>query len=650
MESKLSLKKLEQESSYLTEVIDKGIDCLFSHQSKSGYWWYTLEANESISAEWIFLSHYLGLHFIQNPLVKNRILSEQHRDGSWALYFDGPGDLSTTIECYLALKMLGQSMNDLPMVKAREFILSHGGISQCRAFTRIHLALFELIPWKACPTLPPWLLFLPSLSPINIYEFSSWARSCIVPLIVILHQKKTSPLPQDYLDELYYEKKSEDIDWSFKTSRGFFSYEHGMIWGDWLLKKVEKYQPENLAGLAMSKAENWIREHIEKTEDIYPALAYGALALSALGYPLSDRIIQKALVALQSFQMVVAKKTLPPLPEKSEGDQSLYQQCCISPVWDTPWAGAALLEAEVEISHPKLHLAAEWLVKKQITKTYGDWSIKNKKSKPGGWSFEFENEYFPDIDDTLQVLCFLHHLEPHHKKYKEAINLGLDWLLGMQCSNGGWAAFDVDNNRELLNHIPFADHKACLDPPTPDITGRMVELLSILGYKKNFKPLARAIRFLEKTQEKDGAWEGRWGVNYLYGTWCVLQGLRRAHYPKDVSLVKKAANWFCSVQRADGGFGESCQSYDLEKFVSLPQSIPSQTAWGLMGLIGAGLEKSIEAKRSADFLMQTQKPDGTWEENHHTGTGFPGHFYIRYHGYRHYFPLLALAKYRRAIS
>lgn len=662
MQFKINLDNIESAPSIpflqpggLNAAIDQAITHLLSQQSPAGYWWYTLEANESINAEFILLSHYLG---IATPTldhgIAQRIQSTQRADGSWPLYFGGPGDVSTTIECYLALKLSGMDIHAEPLKKAKYFILTNGGLTACRVFTRIHLALFGLISWNRCPAMPVSLIHLPMQSPINIYEFSSWARACIVPLLVILNQKKTHALPTDFLDELYLEQSPEEIDWSYRTNSNFLSMEQALIQIDKVLRLSGKFSLKPLKSSALKRCEAWIREHLEKTEDIYPALAYGLMALHSLGYPSSDPTIQKALKALERFQMP-AQNDLSALPERAQtpdGPQApgIYQQCCISPVWDTPWTGVSLLEGGVSPGNPALLKTGRWLISKQILNTYGDWAKKNKNSLPGGWSFEFENDYFPDIDDTVEVLMFLKKLALPESEVAQCMARGLQWVLSMQCKNGGWAAFDVDNDKEILNRLPFSDHGACLDPPTPDITGRTLEMLAQFGYKKDFKPVQKALNFIEKSQELWGGWWGRWGVNYIYGTWCVLQGLAATGIDPQNASVQKAVSWLKSVQHSDGGFGESCHSYDVKRFIALPVSVPSQTGWALMALVAAGEAKSLEAHKAAAFLVENQTAAGGWNEEHFTGTGFPGHFYIRYHGYRHYFPLLALSKYRNAIA
>ena len=639
----------------VSQAIDRAQSLLLSHQFSSGYWWYTLEANETIGAEYLFLREFLGIADPQiSQALCRRMLTQQRRDGSWALYYDGPGDLSTTVECYWALKMSGYPIDHPAMVLARDFIHSRGGPTKVRVFTKIHMAMFGLAPWSAAPSMPYILMMLPKWAPINIYEFSSWARACIVPLLIVLNEKPVHKISMD-LEELYIESSELRRDWSISLGEDWFSLGKAFLNVDKVLKNIEKIKlPKFRRDSAIKRCEKYIREHVEKTEDIYPALAYGAIALKILGHGLEDPIVVKALKALYSFQQL-SEADLPHIPREwrasdlQSREPVLHQQCCISPVWDTPWAAVALVDSGLKPTHSALRKAAEWLKSKQITTVRGDWSIKNKRARPGGWSFEFQNEYFPDVDDTIEVLSFFHKLGLPNEEFKKSFDLGLHWLMSMQSKNGGWAAFDVDNTLDLVNRIPFSDHGACLDPPTPDITGRMLELLAQIDHPRQDSAVRRAVNFIYREQLECGAWEGRWGVNYLYGTWCVLQGLAAIGEDLNDPRIQKARQWLISVQNHDGGWGESCRGYLEDRFTPLPHSVPSQTAWGVMGLIAAGgADTSVE--RGVEFLLRRQNGHGCWDEKEYTGTGFPGHFYIRYHGYRHYFPLLALGKYRALSS
>ncbi len=646
----LQTKAAEAPSLPLTTSIDRARRLLFNLQSDEGYWWFTLEANETIGAGFICLMHFLGEvdPEVQSGLI-SRMLSQQREDGSWSLYYGGPGDLSTTIECYTALRLSGRLPSEAALERARRFILSQGGLTRCRVFTRIHLALFGLVPWSACPSMPVWFALLPSGGPVSIYDFCSWGRASIVPLLLI---DAVRPIREAgfRLDELFVEPPDARR-FSFPKPKGFLSLGNLFIQFERLLKLLERLPWHPGKRFAMRKAEKWVREHIERTEDIYPAMAYPIIALKALGYPGDDVTIRKALGGLKRFQ-------------QREGDV-IHQQCCISPNWDTPWAGLALLEGGADPRDPRLLKAARYLISMEIRHFKGDWVHKNPRGSAGGWSFEFQNDYFPDVDDTIEAVHFLKKVGLPPAEARGPILRGLAWMLSMQSKNGGWAAFDKDNCSRWVNEIPFSDHGACLDPPTPDITGRMIELLSSFGYNKGHPVIRKALAFLKGSQEPDGSWRGRWGVNYIYGTWCVLQGLAslgRSGGPRETfgarnevsgdksfpkgqdPISQSAVSWIKSIQNPDGGWGESCASDAARHYVPLGVSTASQTAWAVMGLIAAGEGGSETVGRGIDWLIGSQQEDGGWDEPYYTGTGFPGHFYIRYHGYRYYFPLLALGR------
>ena len=656
--SKQSLHLTPQQPS-LKASIHKTVELLLSHQNDQGYWWYTLEANDTINAEYLFLLEFLQ---IDNPTLKKAICSwivkNQNPDGSWALYKFGPGDLSCTVECYLALKINGYAIDSEVLLKAKNFILAQGGIAQIRIFSRIHLALWGLVPWSICPKMPIEFIQMPEWAPLNIYEFSSWARACIVPLLILLAQKKTFACPVD-LDELYATQKNK-TKWHYNINNlKKMSYEYAFIQIDRSLSLAEKLgtrvKIRPLRKQSLKKCEMYIREHLDTTEDIFPALFYGILALDSLGFTLEDKHIQKGLTALSSFQIVADPKgdgaILPASLHASQtlsGPTMIYQQCCVSPIWDTAWSLVALLKAAPLSSTDPILKSARLLLRHQVTDVKGDWTVKNPQTEPGGWSFEFANKHYPDTDDTIEVLTALNLSDLPYRELKEPFQRGLNWLISMQSKNGGFASFDKNNDLKLLNKIPFSDHGACLDPATPDITGRVIEfLLKTAGLAKSSPIIQNAANFIVQNQEKNGSFWGRWGVNYLYGTWCVLGGLASLNRPEDQAAIQRAIVWLKSVQNSDGGYGEACSSYEAGEFVAQDSSA-SQTSWALLGLIAAGQAHCEEAKRAAAFLLHTQNSDGSWDEEAYTGTGFPGHFYIRYHGYRYYFPLLALAEYRNS--
>jgi squalene-hopene/tetraprenyl-beta-curcumene cyclase len=566
-------------------------------QHKDGYWWFSLQANEAIGAGYIFVKRFLGI--VDKEIesgIANRILDVQREDGTWSLYFEGPPDLSTTIECYFALKITGFDINNPNLRKAREFILSKGGLTASRVFTRIHLAMFGLVPWSSCPEMPPELILMPSWSPVNIYEFSSWARASIVPLCIFMSLKPVRKISDNFnLDELFCEPPSKR-DYSFKSKKGFVSWECFFIYLDKLLKLYEKIPLKPLRKLAINKCAKWTWDHIQRTEDIYPALAYGALAFSALGCKNDSKYITVPLKALDSFQQCYTTSDVPRLcyDEKVTSNESqvtrkaIHQQCCISPVWDTPWTIMALLEAGIPADSPALVKAGRWLISKQITGFRGDWAVKNPNALPGGWSFEFKNDYFPDVDDTIEIVSVLMRLAIPENEKEPAIKRGVSWILSMQNDDGGWGAFDKNQKLTLVNKIPFSDHGACLDPSSPDITARVVELLASRGMGAYDPPVAKALKYLEKTQEKFGGWFARWGINYIYGTWCVLTGLSELGWSPLGERIVKAVAWLKSIQNEDGGFGESPESYKLNTYVKWKRSVPTQTAWGLMGLVAGG--------------------------------------------------------------
>lgn len=647
----------KRDETTLTSTINQAGQRLLELQNSSeGYWYFTLEANESIGAGFIQLMHFLGAVDMEvQKGIQNRILQTQKEDGSWGLYYSAPGDLSTTVECYFALKLSGLAENRPSMIKARQYILTAGGLTRVRIFTRVHLALFGLADWNVCPSMPVEMMLLPPWAPMNIYNFSSWARASIVPLLVVFNKRPVLPSPVS-LDELYAEPHGKRA-WRHLRETSPFSIDRLFLLADKGIKTIGKLPLKKpWRKWAFERAIQWTWEHLQKTEDIYPALAYGAMAFKAYGYAADSKEIQTALRALKSFQQRYVGPELPSRPEENnEIGGTVHQQCCISPVWDTPWSCVALMESGVlKPDDPRLLRASRWLLLKEVRNPNGDWRFKNPEGESGGWSFEFKNEYFPDVDDTIEVIHTLRQAALPAAEKEPAIRRGLNWIRSMQNDDGGWGAFDKNNDLDLVNKIPFADHGACLDPSSPDITGRVVELfLRLSGENRNpveDPMIKKALTYLQKSQEKFGGWFGRWGVNYIYGTWGVLTGLsllgpEKNRFQKETD---KACQWLESIQNEDGGFSESPESYATKSYLPYPESTASQTAWALMGLIAGGRQNSIAAQRAADYLIHTCE-EGLWRENYFTGTGFPGHFYIRYHGYRHYFPLLALGRLKAAL-
>ncbi len=622
--------------SALDVAIEGCRDFFFREQLPKGYWWAELESNVTITAEYIMLFHFLGLvDHERERKMSAYLLSKQTEEGYWTIYFGGPGDLSTTIEAYFALKLAGYPADHPAMEKARAFVLEKGGIIKARVFTKIFLALFGEFDWLGVPSMPVELNMLPNWAYINMYEFSSWARATIIPLSIVMHHRPVHGIaPSQRVQELFV-RPPRAIDYSFTKEEGILTLKNFFIGLDHVLKVYEKspIRPFRKAGIA--KAEEWILEHQEETGDwggIQPAMLNAVLALSTLGYENDHPVMVQGLKALDNFCI--------------ENDDQIVLQSCISPVWDTALALKALVDAGVPTDHPSLVKGAQWLLEREVRRP-GDWRIKSPELEPGGWAFEFQNDWYPDVDDSGFVMMALKDIKVKDPKtLEESVQRGIAWCLGMQSKNGGWGAFDKDNTKHILNKIPFADLEALIDPPTADLTGRMLELMGSFGYPKSYPAAVRGLEFLKKNQEPEGPWWGRWGVNYLYGTWSVLCGLSAIGEDMEAPYVKKAVNWIKSRQNIDGGWGETCESYHDPSLAGMGESTASQTSWALLGLMAAGEVNCATVVRGIQYLISTQNTDGTWDETQYTGTGFPKYFMIKYHIYRNCFPLMALGTYR----
>ncbi|MCC6346068.1 MAG: squalene--hopene cyclase [Nitrospirales bacterium] len=605
-----------------------------AQQHSDGYWWFELESNVTITAEYLMLLHLLGLQDGERDAkIANHLLRHQRADGTWPIHWNGKGDLSTSIEAYFALKLSGLSPEAPSMRRARDFILDQGGVEASRVFTRIFLALFGEFDWRAIPSLPVEINLLPSWFPLTIYDFSSWARSTLVPLSLLLDLKPVRPLPTGKgVRELYREPHAIPPLTTQKMSP--LSWKRFFVLLDRVIKAAEERPLRPMRERARRATEEWILEHQEPTGDwggIQPAMVNSVLALVARGYDLSHDAVERGLKALENFTI--------------EREGELMLQSCISPVWDTALTALSLFSSGMEKGHPALVRASAWLATKQIFRK-GDWSIKRPDLAPGGWAFELENSWYPDVDDTAVVLMFLNRYAGENSVSAQNVERGLRWILGMQGRDGGWGAFDVDNTMRILNQLPFGDLEAMIDPGTPDLTGRVLELLGQMKYPSGSDTVRKAIRFLKKRQEKDGSWWGRWGVNYLYGTSSVLSGLHSIGEDMSGSYVRKAVEWIKGVQNADGGWGECCESYSDPALKCRGMSTPSQTAWAVLALIAGGEGTGAEAVKGIQYLLERQGEDGTWQEESFTGTGFPKYFMIRYHNYRNCFPLMALGKFR----
>jgi squalene-hopene/tetraprenyl-beta-curcumene cyclase len=624
----------------LAQAINGSQAYLLSQQQPEGYWVGELEANTTLTSQYLLFRHLLGrVDEVRQQKCVRYLLSQQQPDGGWRLYYGGPSDLSATVEAYFAMRVAGISPEVPAMRQARQLILAHGGLTNAHVFTKIHLALFGQYDWRGIPVIPPEIIFLPRGFHFNIYEFSSWSRSVIIPLAVVFAKKPLCPLPPArHVDELFVEPPGPER-YAIKRREPGINWELFFVLLDGLLKVSEKYAALPLREAALRRVEQWLLEHQDHTGDwggIMPAMLNSVLALFYLGHGLDSSPIVRGLAAIERFGI--------------EEKDTFRLQSCVSPVWDTVLTITALTDSGLSRLHPAILRAVHWVVGKQVLRA-GDWKIKNRHGQPGGWAFEFNNDFYPDNDDTAAVLIALHKAGLPDEAKGEVFQRGLNWLLSMQCDDGGWGAFDLNNNKTLLNKIPFADLESMLDPSTSDVTGRALELLGLIGFPRTHSIVGRAIRFIQQQQEADGAWYGRWGVNYIYGTCHVLGGLRAVAEDMRQPYVQQAVQWLMAHQNADGGWGESCASYeDPVTYRGMGVSTASQTAWALMGLLAAGEARHTAVARGVDFLLRTQTAAGTWYEPEFTGTGFPKYFFIKYHMYQHYFPLMALARYRSSMA
>lgn len=631
----VSVKKVSSEDARAVAV--QGARSLMSKQYPDGYWYGDLTADSTLQADYILLQMWLypaEADGSWNPPTMPKIrkaaraiLDSQKPDGGWNIYEPGPAEINATVRAYTALKMVGMDMNNPRMQKALAVIRKLGGIQACNSYTKLNFSFFDLFPRKFCPTIPPELMILPGNF---LYEMSSWTRSIIVPLSIVQALGGTKPTPGGLrVDELTHPTRKFALQRKDRIANLFVS-------ADKLLKRWERQNVRKIRGAAIREAETWMIQHLQHSEGlgaIYPSMMYAIMAMDSLGY---ERDHPDLLLALKHFDDLMLDR-----------GESLIFQPAKSPVWDTAIAAYALGELG-EVDAKKLTAAADWLLSKEVRRK-GDWARKRPDLTPSGWAFEFDNEFYPDIDDTAMVLLALLHAkasDPERQARTE--KRAIDWLLGMQSSDGGWAAFDVDNNWQILNKVPFADHNAMLDPTCADITGRTLESLCRRGFNYTHEPIARGVEYLLANQEANGSWYGRWGVNYIYGTFLAIRGLKATGASHVHEAIARGAKWLKSVQNSDGGWGESCRGYDTEKFEQAP-STPSQTAWALLGLIAAGEVHCAEVANGVKWLKEHQRPDGTWDEKITTGTGFPRVFYISYHLYRDYFPVLALATYSKAV-
>ena len=621
----------------LNESIRRTRDRFLNIQNEKGYWVFDLEADTTIPSEYILLQRFLGREIPGDLKMRfaNYLRNRQLESGGWPLYYEGEANVSTSVKAYFALKQLGDSPDAPHMVRARAYVLAQGGAANTNVFTRIMLALFGQVPWKTTPAMPIEIMLLPQWFFFHLNKISYWSRTVIVPLLILYAKRPVCRLaPEEGISELFVSPGNELQHLDRFVPGSFFK--NCFLLLDRSLKKVDPLMPRVLRKKGLKLAETWTRERMRGEGGIgaiFPAMANAVMALKVLGYPDDHPDVVRGIKAIEDMLV-------------DQGDEG-YCQPCLSPIWDTCLSLSAVLEGGLSANHKSVQGAVRWLFK-QLILVPGDWAYRAPDLEPAGWAFQFENTFYPDVDDTPMVLMALLRAGAlEETECRGKIAKAVNWVLGMQSSDGGWGAFDIDNNYLYLNEIPFADHGALLDPGTSDLTGRCIELLAMLGYGPDFPPISRALDFLKREQEDCGAWFGRWGVNYIYGTWSVLKGLGCLGEDPSQPYIRRAVQWLKSCQNADNGWGETCYSYTDPHFAGKGKSTPSQTAWALLGLMAAGEVKSAAVQRGVHYLINQQDKEGKWDEKLYTGTGFPSVFYLRYHGYGQFFPLWALGEYRR---
>jgi len=619
----------------LAKALCAGAAALTAAQRDDGHWIYELEADATIPAEYILLAHFLGRLDPQQVALHRRMgnylreIQEEH--GGWPLFHRGAFDMSASVKAYYALKCVGDDIHAPHMIAARRAILAHGGAEKSNVFTRIQLALFGAVPWRAVPVMPVEVVLMPRWFPVHLDKIAYWSRTVIVPLLVLCVIKPLAKNPDGVtIDELFVTAPEKIRNWHTNHSGSWLVPVFRAI--DGVLRAVEPFFPKKIRQRAIDASLAWVKERANGLDGlgaIYPAMANVVMMLRVLGYKDEDPQFSQALKAIDL--MVV-----------DDGARRAYCQPCVSPVWDTALAAHAAQEAA--LPPQSAQKACDWLAAKQVLDVVGDYAAQRPRARAGGWAFQYNNPHYPDVDDTAVVVMAMDRLDK--ERYRLAIERGAEWILGLQSKNGGWGAFDADNTHDYLNHIPFADHGALLDPPTADVSARCLSMLCQLGYGKKHPAVSAALAYLRSEQEPEGCWFGRWGTNYIYGTWSVLCALNAAAVSFDDPMLRRAVDWIVSKQQADGGWGESGASYwRAEPKGSGVPSTPAQTAWAVLGLIAAGEIGHKAVQAGIRYLVSTQKADGTWDEQFYTAVGFPRVFYLRYHGYKAYFPLWALARY-----
>jgi squalene-hopene/tetraprenyl-beta-curcumene cyclase len=624
------------EEGILDRAIAEAADWLASRQAADGHWVFELEADATVPSEYILLNHFLGeIDDTVERQIAQYLRRSQGEHGGWPLYYDGDFDLSASVKAYYALKLVGDDPAAEHMRRARSAILAHGGAARANVFTRILLALFAQVPWRAAPWIRPEAMLLPKWAPFHIEKVSYWSRTVMVPLFVLAALKPKARNPRGIdIRELFTTPPEEET--------GYLQNPTGQVLGDVLLvvdqigRMFEPMFPRAVERYAIDRAVSFIKERLNGEDGlggIFPAMAYARMCLAVLGYQRDDPdvlMLRKAIDRLLVFRR-----------------NETYCQPCFSPVWDTSLALHALMETGFVGEDPVVASGCEWLLDRQVLDVRGDWAANRPDLRPGGWAFQYRNDFYPDVDDTAVVTMALH--RANEAGYEETVRRACEWVLGMQSRSGGWGAFDADNEHYALNNIPFADHGALLDPPTADVTARCLGMLAQLGYAREHEAVKRAIAYLQDQQEEDGSWFGRWGTNYIYGTWSVLCALNAVGEDPQAPHVRKATEFVKSRQREDGGWGEDCVSYWPDRRGEVKASTPSQTSWAVLALMAAGEVDSPEVRRGIDYLLAAPRDGGEWREEYFNAVGFPRVFYLRYHGYSAYFPLWALARYRNLV-
>jgi squalene-hopene/tetraprenyl-beta-curcumene cyclase len=623
-------------SSPLVKAIEHARQRLLQLQQADGHWVGELQGDTILESEWILLMAFLGRHRDSRVAKAARyILRQQQPEGGWSIYPGGPAEVSSSVKAYFALKLAGHSPDEPALQRARAVIRALGGAAACNSFTKFYLALLGQFPYENCASVPPEMMLLPRWFYFNIYAMSSWTRTIVIPLSIFSAHRPVRRLPAELgIAELFLKPPRTPL-WPCRPGRPLLSWPNFFLGMDWLFKLIESVGLGPIRRRAVKRAAAWMTEHFAGSDGlgaIFPPMIYTVVALRCLGYPDGSPAMRWALKQLDDLMI-------------EEGD-TLRLQPCLSPVWDTALTVIGLADAGMSAEQPAVSAAVRWLLEREVHQP-GDWSVSNPKLPPGGWFFEYRNAFYPDTDDTAMVLMALARVAGDGSS-EYARQRGVRWLLGMQNSDGGWAAFDRDINREILTKVPFADHNAMLDPSCPDITARALEALGHYGHRVGEPAVERALAFLRKTQEPFGGWPGRWGVNYVYGTWQVLQGLARIGFDASDPMVRRAVAWLKQVQQPCGGWGETCRSYDEPSLAGQGTPTASQTAWALLGLLAAGEGTSDPVRAGIAYLLNTQQADGNWHEEPFTGTGFPKVFYLKYHLYSLYFPLMALARYAEA--